>query len=237
LKISALTSLLYLQNGVGVGNLSSQVALQVDRAIEILKAGGVVAFPTDTVYGLGGDAFNIEVAERIYEVKQRPRHLPLPILLADLTQIASVVGSVSGIARFLMRCFWPGGLTLVLQKKDSLPDIITAGGNRVAVRIPDHIVPLTLIREFGEPVIGTSANISNKPSPVTAEEVEQQLGSRIDMVIDMGKCPGGLESTVVDVTGEAPVILRQGIVPEKEIKRACREYAREVGENAYRSGL
>ncbi|MBN2463882.1 MAG: threonylcarbamoyl-AMP synthase [Dehalococcoidia bacterium] len=237
MKISILTSLIYLQNGVGVGNLSSRIVSQVSRAVEILKAGGLVAFPTDTVYGLGGDAFNAKVAERIYEVKQRPRNLPLPVLLADLAQVAAVVDSVPEIAQFLMRCFWPGGVTLVLPKKDSLPDIITAGGNRVAVRIPDHIMPLTLIREFGAPVIGTSANISDKPSPVTAEEVEQQLGGQIDLVIDMGKCPGGLESTVVDVTGETPVILRQGVVPEKEIKRACQEYAREVEKNAYRSGL
>ena len=220
-----------------MGNLSSQISLQVDRAIEILKAGGVVAFPTDTVYGLGGDAFNIEVAERIYRVKQRPRHLPLPVLLADSTQTASVVDSVPGIAQFLMRRFWPGGLTLVLPKKASLPDIITASGNKVAVRVPDHVVPLTLIHGLGEPIIGTSANISDRPSPVTAEEVEQQLGTQVDLIIDMGKCPGGLESTVVDVTGEIPVILRQGVIPEKDIKRACQEYAREVGKSAYCSGV
>jgi len=220
-----------------MSNLSSQVVLQVDRAIEILKAGGIVAFPTDTVYGLGGDAFNIEVAERIFRVKQRPCHLPLPVLLADSTQVASVVDSVSGIARFLMKHFWPGGLTLVLLKKDSLPDIITAGSNKVAIRIPDHVVPLTLIRGLGAPIIGTSANISDKPSPVTTEEVEQQLGSQVDLIIDMGKCPGGLESTIVDVTGETPVILRHGVIPEKEIKRACQEYAREVGKGAYCSGL
>lgn len=220
-----------------MGNLSSQVALQVDRAIGILKDGGIVAFPTDTVYGLGGDVFNIEVAERIYMVKQRPRHLPLPVLLADSIQTASVVESVPGIARFLMKHFWPGGLTLVLPKKTSLPDIITAGSSKVAVRVPDHVVPLSLIRGLGEPIVGTSANISDRPSPVTAEEVEQQLGSQVDMIIDMGKCPGGLESTVVDVTGETPVILRQGVIPEKYIKRACQEYAREVGKSAYCSGL
>jgi L-threonylcarbamoyladenylate synthase len=208
-----------------VGDVSNKLALQVDRAIGILKAGGVIAFPTDTVYGLGSDAFNVEAVDRIYRIKQRPRHLPLPVLLADLTQVASVVDSVPEIAQFLMRCFWPGGLTLVLLKKSSFPDVITAGGNKVAVRIPDHVIPLSLIRGLGAPVIGTSANVSDKPSPVTAEEVEQQLGSQIDLVINMGKCRGGLESTVVDVTGEEPVILRQGIIPEKDIKRACQEYA------------
>jgi L-threonylcarbamoyladenylate synthase len=213
------------KNGVEMGNLSGQVALQVDRAIEILKAGGIVAFPTDTVYGLGGDAFDVKVAERIYRVKQRPRHLPLPVLLADSTQLAVVADLVPGIALFLMRRFWPGGLTLVLPRKASFPDVITAGSNKVAVRIPDHVVPLALIRGLKAPIIGTSANISDKPSPVTAEEVEQQLGSQVDLIIDMGRCRGGLESTVVDVTGETPVILRQGVIPEEEIKRVCQEYA------------
>ena len=213
------------------------MTLQVDKAIEILKAGGVIAFPTDTVYGLGGDVFSIEAAERIYRVKQRPRHLPLPVLLADPTQMASIVDSVPGIAQFLVRRFWPGGLTLVLPKGSSLPDIITAGGDKVAVRVPGHVVPLALIRGLGAPIIGTSANVSDKPSPATAEDVEQQLGGQVDLIIDMGKCPGGLESTVVDVTGGKPVILRQGIIPEKEINRACREYAREVGKSAHCSGL
>jgi len=220
-----------------LGSLSSQLTLRIDRAIEILKTGGVIAFPTDTVYGLGSDAFNIEAVERIYRVKQRPRHLPLPVLLADSSQLASIVDSVSGIAQFLTRRFWPGGLTLVLPKKSSLPDIITAGSDKVAVRVPGHAVPLALIRGLGAPVIGTSANVSDEPSPVTAEEVQQQLGGQIDLIIDMGKCPGGLESTVVDVTGRTPVILRQGIIPEQEIKKACQEYAREVGKNAYCSGL
>jgi L-threonylcarbamoyladenylate synthase len=206
-------------------NLSTKIALQVDRAIEILKAGGIVAFPTDTVYGLGGNAFNSKVAERIYSVKQRPQSLPLPVLLADLTQVAAVADSVPDIVRLLMKRFWPGGLTLVLPKGASLPEIISAGGNKVAIRIPNHIVPLALIHGLGAPIIGTSANISHKPSPLTAQEVEQQLGSQVDLIIDMGRCPGGLESTVVDVTGETPVILRQGIIPENEIKRAWREYA------------
>jgi L-threonylcarbamoyladenylate synthase len=220
-----------------VYKLSGQVALQVDRAIEILKDGGIVAFPTDTVYGLGGDVFNRKAAERIYKVKQRPRALPLPVLLADQAQLSAVADSVPEIAQFLMMLFWPGGLTLVVSRRASLPDIITAGSDKVAVRIPNHVVPLTLIHGLGVPLIGTSANISDGPSPITAEEVEQQLGSQVDLIIDTGGCPGGLESTVVDVTGETPAILRHGIVPEDEIKMACQEYAREVGKSAYCSGL
>ncbi len=217
--------------------LSGRVALQVDRAVEILKDGGIVAYPTDTVYGLGGDVFSRKAAEKIYKVKQRPRDLPLPVLLADREQLSAVVDSVPEIAKFLMRRFWPGGLTLVMSKRASLPDIITAGSDKVAVRIPNHVVPLALIHGLGAPIIGTSANISDKPSPVTAEEVEQQLGSQADLIIDMGRCPGGIESTMVDVTGETPTVLRHGMIPEGEIKRACQEYAREVGKNAYCAGL
>jgi L-threonylcarbamoyladenylate synthase len=210
---------------------------RVDKAIEILKNGGIVAFPTDTVYGLGGDVFNVRSVERIYRVKQRSRNLPLPVLLAESAQLDDIVASVPEMARYLMRRFWPGGLTLVLQKKDTLPDIITAGSSKVAVRIPDHVVPISLIRGLGAPIIGTSANVSDKPSPVTAEEVKQQIGSQVDLIIDMGKCPGGLESTVVDVTGDMPVILRRGVISEEEIRRFYQEYAREVGKSANCSGL
>ena len=220
-----------------LGIRSPQVALQIDRAIEILKAGGIVAFPTDTVYGLGGDAFNSEAAERIYVVKQRSRCLPLPVLVADTTQVTAVVDSVSEVAQLLMKRFWPGGLTQVLPKAASLPDIITAGGEKVAIRIPNHLVPLTIIRRLSVPIVGTSANISDTPSAVTAQDVEQQLGGQIDLIIDMGRCLGGLESTVVDVTGEKPVVLRQGIIPEDEIKRVCQEYVKEVGKSAHCPGL
>jgi L-threonylcarbamoyladenylate synthase len=207
-----------------MGSLPHQVMVQIDKAIEILRNGGIVAFPTDTVYGLGGDIFNIEVVERIYRVKQRPRHMPLPVLLADPVQLVDIAGVVSEIAQCLIKHFWPGGLTLVLPKKASLPDIITAGSDKVAVRVPDHIAPLSLIRGLGAPIIGTSANISDQPSPLTAEEVKRQIGGQVDLIIDMGRCPGGLESTVVDVTGEAPVILRRGIIAEEEINSVCQEY-------------
>lgn len=220
---------------VGIG--SAHTALQIDRAIEILKAGGIVAFPTDTVYGLGANVFNCEAVERIYAVKQRSRRLPLPVLVADTTQLSAVVGSVPEIAQPLIERFWPGGLTLVLPRAASLPDSVTAGGNKVAIRIPDHVVPLTIIRGLGVPIIGTSANISDKPSVVTCQEVEQQLGGQVDLIIDVGRCPGGLESTVVDVTGEIPQVLRQGMISEDEIKRVCQSYIEEAGTSAHCPGL
>lgn len=191
-----------------------------------------MVYPTDTVYGLGCSALNSEAVERIYKVKQRPHHLPLPVLLADVSQLDVVVAPVPGVAQFLMRRFWPGGLTLVLPKAASLPAIVTAGSDKVAIRIPSHAVPLAIIRGLGSPIIGTSANISDKPSPVTAEEAEQQLGKQVDLIIDAGRCPGGIESTIVDVTVETPVILRAGIISEGEIKRACQEYAKGVSKCA-----
>jgi len=211
-----------------VVNLSRQATSQIDRAIEILKAGGIVVYPTDTVYGLGCNVLNSEAVERIYRVKQRPSNQPLPVLLADVTQLDVVVQSVPGIARFLMSRFWPGGLTLVLPKTASVPAIVTAGSDKVAVRIPNHVVPITIIRGLDAPIVGTSANISDKPSPVTPEEVKQQLGDQVDLIIDADRCPGRIESTVVDFMGDKPIILRQGIIPEDEIRRACQEYAEGV---------
>lgn len=213
-------------------NLSKKVTLQVDRAIKILRAGGIVVYPTDTVYGLGCNALNSEAVERIYRVKQRPSNQPLPVLLADVTELDVVVQSVPEIARFLISRFWPGGLTVVLPKTASVPSIVTAGSDKVAVRIPNHVAPITIIRGLDAPIIGTSANISDKPSPVTPEEVKQQLGDAVDLIIDAGRCPGGIESTVVDFMEDKPIILRQGIISEDEIRRACQEYAEEVSKCA-----
>jgi len=198
---------------------------QVERAIEILKKGGIVAYPTDTIYGLGCDVFNIQAVKRIYAVKQRPETMALPVLLADANKLPDIA-VVPDMAWRLIERFWPGGLTLVLKKRDTLPDIITAGGGTVAVRVPKHDVPVSLIRGLGRPITGTSANISNKPSPLTAGEVEEQLDRKVDLIIDGGRCSGGVESTVVDVTGESPLVLRAGIIPEAEIKKAFRKIKR-----------
>lgn len=196
---------------------------QIEKGANILKQGGIIAFPTDTAYGLGADAFNPKAVERIYEVKKRPRHLPFPLLLSDMSQIAAVAEPASGIAWFLARHFWPGGLTLVVPKAASLPAYLAAGST-VAIRIPDHPVCLALIRYLGGPVIGTSANISGKPATLTADEVKQQLVNEVDLIIDGGKRPAGVESTIVDVTAEAPVILRQGIIAKQEIEEAFNRY-------------
>ena len=196
---------------------------EIEKGVRILKNGGVVAFPTDTVYGLGADAFNSWAVERIYEIKNRPKHLQLPLLIADTPQLTAMADPIPEIAWFLARRFWPGGLTLVLPKADSLPTCLSTGPG-IAVRVPNHPICLALIHRLGNPIIGTSANVSGQPAALTADEVRQQLGEKIDFIINGGKCPGGRESTVVDVTRESPLILRQGIIPSYEIDKAYKEY-------------
>ena len=197
------------------------IQLQIEKGVAILRQGGIVAFPTDTVYGLGAGAGFPQAVERIYAVKERARNMALPLLLADASQMAGLVESVPPLARALMRRFWPGALTLVLLKSGAVADIITAGGATVAVRIPAHPVPVALARGLGMPIVGTSANLSGHPSPLTAEEVYAQLDDKVDLIIDGGRCPGGKESTVVDVSGEIPVIRREGAVSRAELRQIC----------------
>jgi len=204
---------------------------EIEKGVKILRKGGVIAFPTDTVYGLGADAFNSTAVERIYEIKNRPKHRQLPLLIAGVERLTTLVDPIPEIAWFLAKRFWPGGLTLVLSKTDSLP-VYLVPGPTIAVRVPNHPVCLALIQRLGNPLIGTSANISGQPAALTAEEVRQQLGGKTDFVINGGKCPGGKESTVVDVTCESPIILRQGIILSDEIDKAYKEYL-EVNSEAH----
>lgn len=201
--------------------LPSDISQQVSEGISLLKRGGIVAFPTDTVYGLGAAASSPQAVARVYEVKERSASMPLPLLLARVSQIEDVARSVTPLARLLAEKFLPGALTLVLPKSRSVPDIVTAGGTTVAVRIPAHPVPVALVEGLGAPILGTSANLSGRPSALTAGEVSSQLGSRVDLVIDGGRCPGGRESTIVDVTGGVPVVLRQGALSVGELVQAC----------------
>ncbi len=200
-----------------LSRLSLDIKEQVSEGISVLKRGGLVAFPTDTVYGLGACFNDVKAIERIYQLKQRPHDMALPLLVADIIQMAEVA-ELSPFARLLARRFLPGALTLVLPRTKIVPDIITGGGEKVAVRIPAHPVPVALIRGVGMPVVGTSANITGQPSTLTADEVLSQFGDKIDLVVD-GRSPGGVESTVVDVTGEVVRILREGAVSRQELEQ------------------
>ncbi len=218
-----LSSRSVLRHAILASEKMATLQQEIEKGITILQKGGVIAFPTDTVYGLGADAFNATAIERIYQIKNRPKHRQFPLLIADVKELTVLVDPIPEIAWFLARRLWPGGLTLVLPKKGSVP-VHLAPGTTIAVRVPDHPVCLAVIKHLGNPVIGTSANISGQPAALTAEEVEQQLGGKIDFIIDGGKCPGGKESTVADVTHESPIILRHGIIPAYEIDEAHKEY-------------
>lgn len=183
-------------------------ANEIQRALDALYKGGIVAFPTDTVYGVGTLAFNNSAIESIYNAKKRPIEKAIPILIGDLHDLEKVGVNIPDMAlRFAAR-FWPGPLTCVVPKQPTLPAAISATST-VAVRIPDHSDALALLRAAG-PMAVTSANISGQPSPTTAQEVYAQLNGRIPLILDGGTTPGGVPSTLVDCTGERPVVLREG---------------------------
>ncbi len=199
----------------------SYIERQVKQGIEILKSAGVIAYPTDTVYGLGADPLNRRAVDKIYRVKRRPYNQALPLLLADKSDLTKVASEVPDIAWKLAEWFFPGGLTLVLRKSSWVPGNVSGGGNSIAVRVPNHPVPIALIKALGNPIVGTSANISGRPSPVTAAEVREQLGREVDLIIDGGRCAGGTDSTVLDVSGKTPILVREGAIPRKDLENIC----------------
>lgn len=189
-------------------------------AVEILRRGGLVAFPTDTVYGLGASMGCHGALEKVYGAKRRPHDQALPLLLADISDLTLVAHPVPEVAWRLAQCLWPGALTLVLPKAATVPDLVSATPS-VALRVPDHPVPRALARGLGLPITGTSANISGLPSPVTAQEVVRQLGGSVDLVIDGGPCQAGVESTIIDLSGSEPLLLRQGAMELRDIETMC----------------
>jgi L-threonylcarbamoyladenylate synthase len=198
---------------------TTDLKMQVKQAVAILKKGGIVAYPTDTVYGLGASMTSITAVERIFAVKGRPKGIALPLLVVDREQIKQIAKSIPPTAWLLIYNFLPGALTLILNKSVAVPDIITGGGKTVAIRIPDHPIPIALIKGLGQPIVGTSANLSGQPSPLTAEQVRMQIGDKIDMIIDDGQCPGGIESTVVDLSNKKPVIRRLGAITLEQLRQ------------------
>jgi L-threonylcarbamoyladenylate synthase len=187
----------------------------IQRALEVLQGGGLVAFPTDTVYGVGARAFDGQAVESIYMAKERPIEKAIPVLIGDSQDIAKTASEVPAMARKLAERFWPGPLTIIVPKRSDLPDSVSAT-NTVGVRVPNHIAARRVLRAAG-PMAVTSANISGQPSPSTAEEVFMQLNGRIALILDGGKTPGGVASTVVDCTGTKPIVIREGPISFREI--------------------
>lgn len=197
----------------------------IEQAVAVLRSGRVVAFPTDTVYGLGAHGFMAAAIEKLYAIKERDRRKAIPLLIARVEDVTSVAVQVPEIAWRLAERFWPGAVTLVLPKAAAVLDVLTAGGDSVAVRVPAHDVALKLISALGAPLAATSANLSGQPEALTAEGVRAALGERVKFVLDGGRCPGGVPSTVVDVTVVPPLIRRPGALAS-EVEAFLRGLAR-----------
>jgi L-threonylcarbamoyladenylate synthase len=188
-----------------------------EEAVQILRSGGVVAFPTETVYGLGADARNIDAVQRVFHVKGRPPTNPVIVHVADEDVAKRYAATWPHAATSLVERFWPGPLTIVLPKTDEIVPAVTAGRSTVGLRAPDHSLTLELLRRFDGPLIGPSANRSTRVSPTTAQHVQDELGDSIDLILDGGPCRVGIESTVLDLCGQRPTILRPGAVSMEQI--------------------
>jgi L-threonylcarbamoyladenylate synthase len=192
--------------------------LTILRAAEIIKKGGIVAFPTETVYGLGADAFNPLAVARIFEVKRRPYFDPLIVHVANPSDVEELVKEIPSNAKKLIERLWPGPLTVVLLREEDVPDIVSAGLSTVAIRMPNHPMALGLIKESKCPIAAPSANPFGYLSPTTAEHVREQLGGQVDLILDGGPCPVGVESTILSLLEERPRLLRPGGVSLEEIE-------------------
>jgi L-threonylcarbamoyladenylate synthase len=190
----------------------------IARAAEVIRAGGLVAFPTETVYGLGANGLDAAAAARIFEAKRRPANDPLILHLASTDQLIDITIGAPPLARRLADAFWPGPLTLVLERGPRVPGVVTAGGGSVAVRVPAHPVARALIAAARTPVAAPSANLFGRPSPTSAEDVLEDLRGRIDLVLDGGPTTIGIESTVLSLVGAEPVLLRPGGLPLERIE-------------------
>ncbi len=189
------------------------------EAADIINIGGLVAFPTETVYGLGADGLNVKAVKKIYQAKGRPSDNPLILHISDIKQLKDLVAEITPIAKILMDKFWPGPMTLVMKKQSIVSDTVSGGLDTVAVRLPENEIARNLINYANKPIAAPSANSSGRPSPTKAQHVFEDLNGKIDMIIDGGSCEVGLESTVIDVTGQKAVILRPGRVTFEDIEK------------------
>ena len=192
---------------------------RVNDAVRILRDGGVVAIPTDTVYGLAAAFDDEEAIERIFRIKGRSADVAIPLLLDDPRHANRYLSTVPDAFPLLADAFWPGPLTVILSKNRDVSARLTGGRNTIGLRVPDHWVPRQIAESLGKAITGTSANISSTPSLTTAQEVEEQLGKAVDLVVDGGPVKHAIGSTVVDISGVQPELLREGRIPFSEIKR------------------
>jgi L-threonylcarbamoyladenylate synthase len=192
------------------------------EAADVLRHGGVVAYPSDTVYGLGAAASDTRAVESVFAVKDRDAEKAISLLLADAPDMAPLCSDVPLLARVFAQRYWPGPLTLVLRRSPAFESAALGGGDTVAVRVPDHSFLRELIRTLGEPITGTSANRSGRAACRSAQEVERELGDAVDLIVDGGPSGSGPESTVVSLTSSLPVVLREGAIPRVDVQRLGR---------------
>ena len=200
-----------------------QHSLEIEAAGQIIRKGGLVAFPTETVYGLGGDALNADSSRKIYAAKGRPSDNPLIVHICRMEDLAPIVEEIPDMAYALAKAFWPGPLTMIFKKSDLVPYATTGGLDTVAVRMPDHEVALSFIRASGGYIAAPSANTSGRPSPTTAAHVYEDLQGRIEQILDGGDVGIGLESTIVDLTEKVPMILRPGYITQEMLSEVIGE--------------
>jgi L-threonylcarbamoyladenylate synthase len=196
----------------------------VQEAAARIRRGGVVALPTDTLYALAADPFSRDAVARVFEAKHRPAERALPLVACDAAQVAASLGRLPAAGERLASRFWPGPLTLLIAAPPTLAPDTTGGTGRVGVRVPAHVVARAVCRAVGHPVTATSANVSGQPATADPDEVERTMGARIELLIDGGRTPGGAPSTIVDVTGAAPQLVRAGAISWEDI-RACLDRA------------
>ena len=196
---------------------------RADDAVRVLRNGGVAAIPTDTVYGLAAAFDDEEAVDRVFRIKSRPSGLAVPLLLYDASSAERYVSDVPESFWALATAFWPGPLTMVLRKSHLVSDKLTAGRDTVGLRVPNHRLPRYISKSLDKAITGTSANLSGSPSLTTAQAVEEQLGDAVDLVIDGGPARGTTASTVVDLSGDTPTILREGSITLEDIEKAIRK--------------
>lgn len=188
--------------------------LRIKAAVDYLKSGGIIAIPTDTVYGLGADPFNADAVQKLYTLKGRPEEKPIPLVLGSVEDVEKVTQNLPDFFFYLTEKFWPGGLTIVVESKNLLPQL-TAGGTTVGLRIPDQPLLLKILQVFGGPIAITSANLSGQPPATSPQDFGDKLSSKIDFIVDDGQTPGPTPSTVYDISVSPPQVRREGVISEE----------------------
>lgn len=215
------TKILKVEESRGLNEADCAPLVLIDEAANLLKKGSMVAFPTETVYGLGANGLDAKAAAGIFTAKGRPKKNPLSLLVADREMIDMVAAEIPEVAERLIKAFFPGPLTIILKKKDIVPSIVAGGLSTVGVRMPNNPIAIQLIQRAGFPLAAPSANLSGRPSPTSAQAVHADLNGRIPLILDGGLCRLGVESTLVDCTGDTPLILRPGTITKEQLSEAA----------------